>query len=220
MANFDLIWQIPGRKVGAKLGVAFAQYRPSGTGAPLASGNLVGTPPVWITADPDLMAAKPLPQNKSRAYLGADPAVVAVGDYLVGMRWSGGPIETWFVESADLPAPITVVRCNRVLTFTRPGEPATGDNFYGGARDGSETALATAWPAAIEEGPRGMAGDAGLPSDTRLPWVKIFLPAPAGVQFRAADEATDNEPMPMSYIVSDALSTQMGWRLTAGLVQT
>lgn len=220
MTNFDAIWQIAGRKVAQKVGVPFKQYRPSGVGAALSSGNLAGTPPVWITADPDWLALRPLPQNKSRGYAAFDPAFVAVGDYLVGQRWSGGPMETWFVESADLPASPTVVRCNRVLTFTRDTQAPPDPNNYGGARTGLETTILTAWPAAIEEGPRGMAGDSDLPSDTRLPWVKIFMPAPRGVQFRTADYATDSEPMPMTYIVSDAISTPMGWRLTAGLVQT
>jgi hypothetical protein len=216
MSGFNSIWQIAPRQVAAVLGVPFAQYRPAGAGAVLTTGNLQGTVPVWITADDKLMAAKALPEKTSRAFAAFDPAVVRVADYLVGAMWAGGQTDTWFVQSMDLPAPISVVRCNRVLTFSRPGSPPPGASFYGGDNTATEAVLLTAWPASVMQGTKGQTAATNLPGDDRLPWVNILMPT-LPVQIRAGDFALDDQAQPMRYEISGAVETPMGWQITAAL---
>lgn len=199
------------------LGLPFAQYRPSGAGAALASANLLGTVPAWITADPKLMAARPFNYAKPAGYAAVDPAIVAVGDYLVGSLTVGGEQETFFVASADIPAPIMVIRCNRVLTVTRPGGPAPGADYYGGDTTATETPLITAWPASVLQGTKGERGDLTLPGDVRNPWGAILLPPSVPVQLRFADVALDDQPQPVRYVLSNVEQTAIGLRITANM---
>ena len=218
MVDFNRIWQIAPRKAASVLGPAFALYRPNGAGPAIASANARGNVPAWITADEQLRAVRPLADNKSRAFACIDPALAQVGDYIIGQQWNGGQVSTWFVQSMDLPAPISVVRCNHTLTFMRPGSPAPGANFYGGDVTATETPIITGWPASVLQGTKGQTGPVNLPGDDRLPWVNILLPVlPAGVQIRAGDFAVDDQPQPMRYEVSGAVATPQGWAITAAL---
>ena len=197
------------------LGLPMTLYRCNGVGPVIASVNVHATLPAWVTADPQLMASKPLTYKTPLAYAAVDPALTLPGDYLVGAVTLGGATETFFIASQDVPAPIQVVRCNRALTVSRPGAGAPGPNYYGGDLTASETLLLTAWPAAVADKGRRQAGETALPGDMDLPWCEIFLPPTIPVQIRPSDVMLDDQVQPVRYVVSGVEQTPFGWRLLA-----
>ncbi len=224
------VWPLAPRIVGQVLGLPFAQYRPIGAGAAIAPGNLLGTIPAWITADPKLMADKPFAYGKPVGYAAVDPALTLPGDYLVGSLTlaAGGTLGTmtlgsghldgeanvFFIASQDIPAPIQAVICNQVLTITRPSDETPGPGAYGGAKRTSGAPLVTSWPASVIQGKNPAPGELRNPGDTKLPWVAILLPA--GVpELRMGDVIRDAQAEPNIYTVADAELTALGWRLSA-----
>jgi len=212
------VWQIGPQITAQVLGLPFDLFRPRTTGPVATLTNFVQSIPAWITADPNLMSARAFDYGKPRGFAAVNPGVVQVGDYLQGALTVGGPTETFFVASMDIPAPIQVVRCNHALTFYRPSAGTPGASYYGGDLTTNQTTLVTSWPAAIIQGTKGNDGDTKLPSDQRLPWVQILMPNVLGVQFRFADFAYDDQPQPCRYELSSTELTPLGWRLTASLV--
>ena len=207
-------------KAATILGPTFTLYRPAGAGAVIVTGNVVTTLPVVIASDARLMATAPIASKDDHAFAGIDATIAHAGDYIVGSRVVAGssPPETWYVESIDTPSVARVVRCNRVLSFYRPGSPVPGASFYGGDLTATESQLLTQWPSCTVPGTKGEKSDADLPGDTRLPWVVITLPLGVPVAFRAADFAVDD--LGQRYLVSQSLASARGLYLTASLVVT
>ena len=218
MSGFAAVWQIAPKIVSQTLGLPFSHYRPLSTGPAISSANYLGQTPVWITADPTLKTFKTINPEKPVLSCAVDPTVVQVGDYLTGPVAYGGPIETFFVATVDANPAIAVVLCNAVLSLSRPTAPAPGPEYYGGNVRGSQTALVTSWPASVLPGTKGNDGDTKLPSDNRLPWVKILMPNAPGVQFRFADFGQDASAQPNQYELSAAIQTRSWWNLTASQV--
>ena len=210
------VFPIGPRITAQVLGLPFAQYRPtSATVAVVSPVNLLATINAWITADPKLMGGKPFAYGKPVGFAGVDPALTQVGDYLVGSITVGGPVETFFIASQDIPQPIQVVRCNRVVTVSRPGGQNPGPGYYGGDLTATETPLGVGWPAAITDKGRRQSGEVKLPGDMDLPWVEILLPASFPVQIESMDVLLDDQAQPVRYLVSAVEQTPLGWRLMA-----
>ena len=209
------VFQIAPRTVAAVLGLPMAQYRPSSAGAVIAGGNLLRTLPVWITGDKKGMGTTPFDYEQPVAYASVDPALTSIGDDLVGAIWPGGTSQTFFISSMDLPAPIQVVNCNRVLTFSRPSGQNPGPSYYGGDIAATETPLLTAWPAAVAAKGKRQSGEVRLPGDMDLPWYEILLPPSVPVQLLSMDVVMDDQAIPVRYVVSETEQTTLGWRLSA-----
>jgi hypothetical protein len=203
------------RIAGAKLGAPCQWYRAAGTGAAIAPATLQGTLLAAFDSDPAFASRKPSQYGKPQWYMLTDECGLQLGDYIVDPL-----LGTFFVASGEPFKPPMVIRCNRTLTFARPGAPPAGADYYGGDETATETPLLTGWPAAVLQGTKGEAGDTKLPGDTRMPWVQVLLPQPASVQLRASDIALDDQPIQQRYIVSSAELTALGYRLTATLALT
>ena len=204
------VWNLGGQICGSVLGLPFAQYRPTSVTAPIGT-PLSTTLPCWITPDADGMAKKAADYKKPIWYLLADPTQTQVGDYLIGAIVYGGPSMTFFIASQDVPDPVQIVRCNRVLSFSRPGDPATGSGYYGGDAAGAETVLATGWPASVLNTGRRDPGELKLPGDTTLPQSEILIPGLLGTLLKTGDRIVDD--LGTSYTITAREQTSLGWRL-------
>jgi hypothetical protein len=211
------VWSLGPRITANVMGLPFAQYRPSGAGAAIAGGNLVATIPAWITADANLQSAKPFAFGKPVGFAAVDPALTQVGDYLVGSLTVGGPTETFFIASQDIPAPIQVIRCNQVLTIGRPGDALPGPTYYSGVTSQTLSLLLPSWPAAVIQGTKGESGEVKLPGDTRMPFAAIMLPAIPGVELLTGDVANTAETTVRWYTLASVEITPLGYRMTASL---
>ena len=201
-------------KAAHVLGRSCAVYRPAGAGAPIADGNLIVTQLAAFDTVPQFSFVNPTDFKNRDFYALTDATLLDAGDYLVCQG------VTYFVATMDDVAAPMCVRCDTVLTLARAGSVVPGPGAYGGGRRGAETTLLTSWPAGIQEGSRGERGDTLLASDTRMPWVVLFFPSSVPIQIRNGDFATTGDAAPMTYVVSNAEQTALGWRCTAGMVQT
>jgi hypothetical protein len=214
-SDFDSIWTIGPTEVALILGRPFSQYRPASAGAAIAPENLLNAAfPVWVTGDDKLMAAKPFNREKpDNVYAGLDPTATMIGDYLVGNVVLGGDTLTFFVASQDVPMPIRLVYCARVLDIYEPEAPAPGAGYYGGNVGGLGAPKMTGWPASVVIKSRGEMGSVKLPGDVKSPWFEVMLPAFAGVQIKMNDVIIDDNLV--RYQVSSAELTYFGWRAMA-----
>jgi hypothetical protein len=196
----------------ARVGTAYAQFRPTGAANPTAAGNQIAT----IQAAFDATAYKFTTPNlfgKPVWYGLFDGRVALAGDYFIGLYG------TYYVAGLEPLLPIVCVSCNRTITVARPFSPSgIGAQPYGGDIRSQAVAVMTAWPASVLQGTKGEKGDAQLPGDTRMPWMQILLPAWAGTDILTNDIITDDHAR--RYIVSSAELTDLGWRLVAMMVQT
>lgn len=202
------------------LGLPFQHYRP-GTNvglAPVEVWNRLPDLPAWITADDKLMGSKAFAYAKPVGYAALDPTQTRAGDYLVGSLVPGGPVETFFIASQDVPEPIQVVRCNRVASIARPSSGEPGPKYYGGNRSSFGDLLLTEWPCSLLQGTKGEKSTDNLPGDTRSPWMTVLLPVTLGVTIRTADVMIDD--LDSRYIISSVELTVLGWRLTAAYAGT
>jgi hypothetical protein len=198
--------------VAANLGAACQQYRPSGTGNPLATQ--FGTVMVAIDTTAALTFKSPRQRAKPESwYAACDLTLIRAGDYLVTPT-----SDTYFVGAVDAFAPARLINCNAVVSIWRPGAMTPGPGFYGGdVATAGENLLATTWPCAMVQGTKGERGEVGLPGDTRLPWFSVLLPTIPGVQLRHGDVLVDTQVIPARYTVSSIELTPLGWRLSAAL---
>jgi hypothetical protein len=172
------------------------------------AANLVGTQLAAIDNKvPVSLVYPPTIANRS-CYALTDRTTLQIGDYLL---WEG---TTYFVATlGDVQVP-TVIRCDRVMTVTRPGAPAAGSGYYGGDLTATETPVLTSWPAAVMEGTKVEKGDTALPGDVRLSMVKMLMPLTAP-QIMFADVMMDDLPQPSRYIVSQVVASTLCMQITA-----
>jgi hypothetical protein len=202
------------RIAGSILGASYQHYRPTAATNPIASGFLLGTTPVWVTADEDGRGRKAQNYGKPVWFGMFDPTVVSAGDYLVGT------LGTFFVASVNPPMPLQMVLCNRVLTITNPA-PMSGTgplSVYGGDQSSTETLVATTWPGSLLQGTKAHGGDTRLPGDADQAWSSVLLPAIPGTTLRNDMIITDD--LSQRHVVSSAEQTPLGWRLTTLLAST
>ena len=101
-----------------------------------------------------------------------------------------------------------------MVSFARAVAPSTtGVNAYGGVTATTTIPLLTNWPASVMGAAGGGQPEAGLPSDSTVPYWTVLLPAFPGVVLLPADLLTDD--LGRSAVVSAAELTALGWRLTA-----
>lgn len=202
--------------VASKIGVACNWYRPNSADAPISGGNWLGTLQVLFDTAPDLQQRAPRRRDKPEEWFGAfDTTGASVGDYLCTPR-----AEILFVTALDPFRPGRFVLCNRVVQIR---EPASQIGYgalsgYGGDTTATEIVLASNWPCAIVQGPRGETGDTHLPGDVRLPWSIVLLPSIPGVRLR--NDLILLDDLNLRRVVSEAEITSLGWRLTAVLETT
>ena len=188
------------------IGVRTDAYRPSDISDPLAPRNrFLRLHAAFSAADSKF--------GHPSAYGAAlwqgvfDSAYTLPGDYLA--QETG----TWFVASQERLLPILCVRANRVVSFSRAAAPtANGVNDYGGVMLTSATPVLTNWPASVLGVGGGGRPEAGLPSDSSIPYWTVLLPAFPGVLLRPSDLMTDE--LGRTATVSAAELTELGWRLT------
>ena len=205
-------------QIGAIFGGAYTQYRPTGTMNPLAT--VFGTVIAGFDSTPLLTFRAPDKYGNELFYAAADPSLLAVGDYLVGA------IGTLFVAGIEPNKPALCVRCNRVISILRPNANATVPSApvfgvqpaYSGAGPTQTQSLLSGWPACVLQGTKGERGVAGLPDDTRLPWVQVLLPSVPGIVLLNNDQMTDD--LGERFTISSREQTSLGWRLTAALAST
>jgi hypothetical protein len=197
-------------KWAGKLGTSYAQYRPAGGTNPLASANQIGALPALF--DASISLAFDAPSKFANGLFAAilNPTSVQPLDYLVGQEG------TFFVASTEPLKPILCVQCNRVCTFSRPTPLPASPSFYGGDDPSARVSLATAVPCSQLQGTKGERDAADqLPTDSRMQWSEIIVPAFNGLILRQADRFSDD--IGRNFLVSACELTQLGWRLTAEL---
>ena len=194
----------------AKVGLPYAQYRPSGATAAIVTSNLIQTLQAAFSTDRYKFAREDgygTPEHQALV----DGSQLAVGDYLVGA-------ETYFIAALDPLVPILAVQCNAVLDVRRPAFSRSLGRVRGNDGDmvATETVLLSAWPASCIQGTKGEKSDTGIPGDTRMPWWAIILP-PTPAPIETDDILTDANGH--RFQVSSAELTSKGWRITAQLAQ-
>lgn len=192
-------------------GAPFAQYRPSSvtgptTGSPLATLDGVLDPDTNLSLrDTDYR------HGWIAGWIG-DASNLAEGDYLVGAR-------TCFVSQIEpLRAPSCIV-CNRTLSIYQPASAtANGTNSYGGRTTGTDTLLASGWPAGVLPKTHIEIDPTRLPSDVKTSFFDVALPASLDLVLTYGLLLLDDYGQ--SYLVSTAALTVGGWRLIAGIKTT
>ena len=244
-ADFASIWPIGVTITASVVGLPFSVYRPGGNVGPaLTAGNFVASTPVWLTGDSTLMAQKSNLYGKPVWYAAHNPTITQPGDYIVGpivYGLSSVPLEvgnqqleidgqilyissqnnsTFFIASQNVPAPIVIVNCNHVVSFTKDApQPLAGKNPYGGRTLATDVPMLTGWPCSILAGTKGEQTRAALPADTRAAWYNILIPrTPIGLEFHMGDIMRDETGA--QYIVSSTEYSALGWRLTAASADT
>lgn len=199
-----------------RLGIDTDAYRPAGAGNPLVIGNKFGTLKMAITNDPAYGYTKPGGYGSALEYGLIDGSTLRVGDYLTraDRRTGAGDGGTWFVASLGLHLQIVLIKCEAVVTVTRPGGQAPSDAYYGGPTVAGETAVLTGWPASVLMRGSASRGEVALPGDTPMTWHAVLLPY-GGIAIRQDDVITTADTPPRRFTVSGVELTGMGWRLTA-----
>jgi len=200
-------------KAAIRLGLPFAQYRPSGANNPVTGAPLNASMLASFNAE-DMKYGRPNKYGKATWYCLADGTQLAVFDYLVGA--SG----TYFIAAMQPLLPILAVECNRTVSVTRPQlqTQVGGLTDYEGTTAVNETPLMAGWPASILQGSKGEKGEIVLPGDVRNAWWIVLFPSTPSVVLRSGDLIYDDNNR--RYIISSAELTDLGWRLTALQGQT
>lgn len=197
-------------KWSGKLGSSYDQYRPTVGINPTSSRYLIGSLPALFDASISLGFNAPSKYANPLFAAIVNPTSVQPRDYLIGAEG------TFFVASTEPLKPILCVQCNRIGTIYRPKPLAAGPGFYSGDNASARAELLTAIPLSELQGTKGeRAAAEQLPSDSRMQWSELLLPAFPGVVLRQADRMTDD--LGRNFVISAVELTDLGWRLTAEL---
>ena len=189
----------------AKIGLTFSQYRPLGTTAAIASGNLLRTLPASFNAE-DMKYGRPNKYGKPTWYCLADGTLLQPGDYMVGAG-------TYFIAAMQPLLPILAVECNRTVSLYRPQQQAgVGAVGYGGNTAANQTPLVQDWPASLLQAAKAASNPINLPGDAKQASWALLMPAiPGGVVIKNDDVVTDD--LGSRYLVYSAELTDLGWRM-------
>ncbi len=199
-------------KAARVIGTIYHHYRPTSASNPVSVATQLADMPVSLNAD-DPTYARPNVYGKATWYGVMDGAQLAVGDYIVGIEG------TFFIAALQQLLPIFLVSCNRVATVSSAASTAAaGLVAYNADLASTETALMTAWPCSILQGSKGEHNSTDLPGDVRTPWMKVLMPAWAGVIINTGDIITDD--LGRRLIASNPELTDLGWNVTAIQAQT
>lgn len=188
-------------RAAARIGTAYAAYRPADPMAPMAADALYGQLFAAFNArDPKFQRAG---TNGQDVWWGVfDTTSTLPGDYLAGAAG------TFFIAAQQALLPPVCVLTNRIVSLSRPDAAAQlGVNGYGGVRQGAQLSLLTGWPASVGDASKAAPG---LPGEQRLAAWTARLPT-LPVSPRAADMLTDD--LGQSYVVVAAGQTDYGWQL-------
>jgi hypothetical protein len=200
-------------RAAQKAGLAFSQFRSTGTtnplsGTPLATLNALFTPAhhgefgTRHAGDHDVALWHTL----------IDGTQTAVGDYLAGNS------ATFFIAAQQPLLPILAVRCTHVVDVRRmAGASSAGVNPYGGDTRAGETAILTGFPGWLARGGIGGETQARLPGDIGERGFRILLP-PVPVELYVSDIVVDAEGL--RYVVAAVEKSDLGLRLWATQVVT
>jgi hypothetical protein len=178
-------------KAASRIGLPFDQYRPSGTGNPLAVGNFLATLPAHFRVDDGLKRFSTYDNPLFATYV--DGAQVQPGDYL-----THATAGTYFIAGMQPLLPILAIQCGRTVTISRPTSAT------------ALSALMTAWPASIvRKSARGV-DETHLPGNIANPNWEMLLPAVAGVGLDIADVVADD--LLRLYFIEQAELSGYGWR--------
>jgi hypothetical protein len=203
-------------KWAGKLGSTYNQYRPASGTNPTGTPYLIGTLSALFDASISLAFNAPLKYANQLFAAIVNPTSVQPQDYLIG------PEGTFFVASTEPLKPILCVQCNRIATFYRPTPQAPAPSssprpYYGGDNASVRTTLYTNVPISQLQGTKGERNAAEqLPTDSRMQWSEVLLPAFPGVTLRQADRMTDD--IGRNFVLSAVELTDLGWRITAEFV--
>lgn len=198
-------------KWSAKLGTSYAQYRPPSGTNPTASANQIGT--LQALFDSSISLAFNAPNKFANGLFAAivNPTAVQPLDYLIGGQG------TFFVASTEPLKPILCIQCNRVCNFYRPTPGASRPNYYAGDIPSDRVPLLTDVPCSQLQGTKGERNAAEqLPTDSRMQWSEVILPAFLGSHLRQGDRIADD--INRNFVISACELTELGWRLTAEMV--
>jgi hypothetical protein len=189
------------------LGTPYQQYRAAGVNNP-TTGPALATPLAWVTTDPGLQGAKPMPYGKPFWYAAIERGGLQLGDYLIGQ------CGTFFVNSLIYPAPVGLVQCNHTVSLARAVEPlqpgSTG--VYSGSEVNIAVPYAEGWPVSLQiNGSRMSATSMGLPSDAKLGILLMYAPVTITPP-RFNDVVQDENGV--RYTVSNVELTPLGYRIT------
>lgn len=195
------------------LGSSYTQYRPPNGVNPLASANQIGELPALFDASISLAFDAPNKFNNSLFAAICNPTAVRPLDYLQGAQG------TFYIVSTEPLKPILCVQCARSISFQAPTPVPPSPGYYAGDIASARTPLLTNVPVSILNGTKGERNQAEqVPTDSRLPWVVILLPQFPGVILREGDHAVDDTGR--NFVLSSCELTDLGWRLTAEVVDT
>lgn len=189
-----------------RVGFLHDAYRPDGPEAPVdLAKRFLRLPVAFVLPGGGLGAPSGFAVPFRQAW--ADWSYLSIGDYLAG------PEGMVFVAAIEPPKPMLVVMTNATVTLTRPAAPvAAGLNPYGAVLAGTETVLASGFPASLLVSGTGDRTKVGLPDDTKLPGFSAMLPAVLGVQPRVADILSNERAE--RFLITAVELVAGGWRLS------
>ena len=188
------------------LGLPHRWYRPLGSGPVIASGNLRGTIPAYITTTANL-TPQSAAWGKADRFGAFDAAGFLAGDYLVGT-------ETYFLaEIVPLTSSLRLALCNDVFTWSQMQRTEAGPANRAGAL--MAVPQASGWPGWLQAGERRTASDLHLPGTVDQPNTQILLPASFPGQIMRGDQLTTSQTQPVTWTVQAAVLSANGWQITA-----
>jgi hypothetical protein len=206
-------------KAARVIGVAYDQYRPLITSAPLS--NKIASVKMAVDSGKQYTFTSPNEYGDPTWLALIDDASVQEGDYLVGNN-GGYNINTYFVAGKQFLLPVLVIECNRAIRLTRELPMTTvGVVSYSGSQPSQEADVLGApgnlWPASILLGGKSQHA-AELPAGVKNSGWKILLPPSVPIVITAGDIATDD--LGHRYVIEGAELTDLGWRIMASEVHT
>lgn len=192
------------------LGNPFTQYRPVDPLAPL--NNPLGSLMADFDTNPGFTYAAPSKFNNPVYYGLFDATNVQTNDYLIADRG------TWYVAGMEPNKPVLCVGCNRTATFWHLGPSPPSPAFYGGDIQRDRVRIMVDIPISELNGTKGERNAAEqMPTDSRMQWSQVLVPALPGVTLRESDRMTDD--LGRNFVLSACELTSLGWRLSAELVE-
>lgn len=192
------------QKAALRIGTDFDVYRSTSAIDPLLSTNLITS--LLASANISWSYEKANRHGNAVWQLIADGRLLQCSDYLVGES-------TFFIAGMQPLLPILAVKCNRTLTIKRPTQPTgIGAVGYGGYLDATAKVIMQNCPAALLESGKSETNTVQLPTDAKVSWYRVLLPALANVILKTGDIITDEASL--QYMTNSAELTELGWRLS------
>lgn len=198
-------------KGAARLGTTYTIYRSPNAINPIQDANIIGT--LLLSANVSWTYSQANKYGNAVWQLLVDGRELQPFDYLMGKQ-------TFFVAGMQSLLPILGVDCNRTLTIKRPTQPTgTGKGIvgYSGYDPATATTLMENCPASVLSDSRGETNPNKLPLDTKVPRLKVLLPALPGISLRIGDIILDDRGVHSA--ISGVELTELGWRLNIGSVE-